>query len=184
MKVINIQNELTTVQKMIEYFEKATLLAKEIGVDNITQAGLIKEMKMAEVLGHNVISDKHCADAIDQNGSLYEYLSCQVSAKTSVFAIDGLFSRPLERMEQTLEHRISRNAAFFCGTFDGVFLKKIYKVDTEKFFEYTRDSLTRRDQNGKSKNSEHTINYPLKWIESVGKIVYNSEASKEKNNEI
>ena len=166
MKVLKITDKIVASLSMLD---KAQTTLRQEGVDNMTQPGILKEMRMAEKLNHSVIQDKHYPDAIDGNGNFYEYLSCQSHAKN--FAIDCMFSRPKTDKQKSLE-RITRNKKIYCGIFDGIKLLEIYEVSTQKFLEYTEDNLSRRDKNGKSKNREHTINYTLKWVKSVGKKIY------------
>jgi|LakMenEpi13Jul12_1017406.scaffolds.fasta_scaffold00026_10 hypothetical protein len=159
------------IREAIKHLNKAQELFRKSGIDNITQPGLIKEVIMADSLGHKIIKNKHLPDATD-GINYYEYLSCQEKVanngkKSGTFAIDCMFSDP-ERKPDSLE-RITRNKAFYCGVFEGLTLKYIYKVSTTAFLDYTEDNLTRRGAN--SKNKEHTINYPLSWVSRVGKIV-------------
>lgn len=167
--LIKVNDDIRTA---IQYLSKAQDLFRKAGIDNITQPGLIKESIMADKLGHMVVKNKHLPDATD-GANYFEYLSCQEKTskkgkKSGNFAIDCMFS-DLERKPASLE-RITRNQSFYCGVFEGLSLKYIYQVKTETFLEYTDTNLTRRGV--KSKNKEHTINYPLSWVMKVGKIVY------------
>lgn len=167
MKILNISEE---IKFALDRIDEAQRLLRKQGVDNITQPGLLKEMRMAEALNHNLIQDKHFPDAIDERGNYYEYLSCQESGGQN-FAIDCMFSRPESDKMKSLE-RITRNKKIYCGVFDGISLLYMYEVSVKTFLKYTEENLSRRDKNGTSKNREHTINYPLKWIKSVGKKIY------------
>ena len=53
-------------------------VARKYGIENLFQPGLIKEMIIADILGHELITTKGNSDAHDKNNSstLYEYLSC------------------------------------------------------------------------------------------------------------
>ena len=66
-------------KKIVALVLMAAELARTVGVHNILQPGLVKEMIMAEVLGHKVIISKRAADACDLNDESiqYEYLSCK-----------------------------------------------------------------------------------------------------------
>lgn len=167
--LIEVNDDIRTA---IIYLNKAQELFRKAGIDNITQPGLIKESIMADKLGHKVVINKHLPDATD-GVNYFEYLSCQEKVskkgkKSGNFAIDCMFSDQ-ERKSGSLE-RITRNRSFYCGVFVGLSLKYIYQVSTETFLDYTDRNLTRRG--AKSKNKEHTINYPLSWVMKVGKIVY------------
>jgi hypothetical protein len=165
MRKLEINEE---VNKALALMAKAERIFRQEGVNNITQPGLLKEMKMAAANKHNVVIDKHLADAIDDAGLLYEYLSCQIKNKS--FAIDCMFSRPNSDLEKSLK-RISRNDSFYCGVFDGLNLIEMYKVSTRNFLDFTKENLKKRDKNGSSMNREHTISYPLKWVKRVGEKV-------------
>jgi len=63
-------------RKIIELILKAAELAKTVGIDNILQPGLVKEMIIADILEHELITTKRDADARDSKDPsiLYEYL--------------------------------------------------------------------------------------------------------------
>ncbi len=178
MKTLNVTNP--DVARFSSLLEEATLLARKFGVDNITQPGLIKEIIMAQKLEHSVIFDKHLPDAIDADGNYYEYLSCQnpddKSDSAKNFAIDCMFSRPENDFQGSL-NRIRRNKTIYCGVFKGVFLEEIWEVGVEVFLNKTVNNLVRRDKDGTSKNREHTVNYSLKWVKSVGTKVYCNDSN-------
>ena len=161
--------------KLISRIDEANLIAQKLGI-NISQPGLIKEIVMAQKLGHLVVSDKHLPDAHDpETGDYFEYLSCQnkpgLRDSSKNFAIDCMFSRPEEDMARSMK-RITRNKTFYCGVFRGTLLEEIYEVPTQMFLDYTTANLNRRDREGTSKNREHTVNYSLKWVKEVGTKVY------------
>ena len=66
------------IRRIVKLVINAQELALKIGIPNILQPGLVKEMIMAETLGHEVIYSKNDADAYDPNDPSvkYEYLSC------------------------------------------------------------------------------------------------------------
>lgn len=63
-------------KQIIELVRKATDVAKALGIQNILQPGLVKEMIIAEILGHRLISSKRDADACsyEDPNEKYEYL--------------------------------------------------------------------------------------------------------------
>ena len=75
-------------RKIIELVLKASDLARSIGISNLLQPGLVKEMIIADILGHELIHSKRDADARAPNNPAekYEYLSCKE---------DGSEQRPL-----------------------------------------------------------------------------------------
>jgi len=175
---VEIEEYNEKIKKGVSLILKADLILKECGFPNISQAGLLKEIMMAGILGHIVIIDKHLPDAYNplNEEEKYEYLSCQ-SGKT--FAIDGMFSRPVLDKEQSLT-RITRNKSFYCGIFEGFIPLEIWRVETNDFLKKTDEDLTRRDgpsakqknTEGRNINREHTMNYSIKWVKSVGKRVW------------
>lgn len=68
----------TIIRQIIQLVVQAQKLALQIGIPNILQPGLVKEMIIAEILGHELIHSKRDADACDPNNPSvkYEYLSC------------------------------------------------------------------------------------------------------------
>ena len=68
------------IRKIIELVVKAQDLARSIGISNLLQPGLVKEMIIADLLVHDLITSKRDADACDPNDPTikYEYLSCKV----------------------------------------------------------------------------------------------------------
>lgn len=66
--------------ELIELLRSAQHIALEKhGVPNILQPGAIKELIMAEILGHDLIPQKDSADAMDKDGQTYEYLASAYS---------------------------------------------------------------------------------------------------------
>ncbi len=55
------------ISKIIELVMKAQGLALSIGIPNILQPGLVKEMIISEILGHKLITSKRDADACDKD---------------------------------------------------------------------------------------------------------------------
>ena len=100
--------------KKIEYFKKLSLIvtslmkaqkvavsSKEIGIKNISQPGIVKEVIMASQLKHRLHATKKEHDAEDFNDPLkrYEYLSCLegMSFQFDRVNIENLKKRVLSR---------------------------------------------------------------------------------------
>lgn len=49
--------------QIIDLILKAATLAKSIGIENLLQPGLVKEIIIADILGHQLILSKRDADA-------------------------------------------------------------------------------------------------------------------------
>jgi hypothetical protein len=64
------------IRQIIQLVVQAQKLSLKIGIPNILQPGLVKEMIIAEILGHELIHSKRDADARDPNDPKvkYEYL--------------------------------------------------------------------------------------------------------------
>ncbi len=52
------------IHRIIELIVKAQELASSIGIGNLLQPGLVKEMIIADILGHTLISSKRDAPRI------------------------------------------------------------------------------------------------------------------------
>ena len=150
MEFIKLNEHAHYVSRMIDSLVEAQTLARSIGISNITQPGLIKEVVMALELGHDLIPSKRLPDACSKTKPtlFYEYLSCQKGKDT--FAFDDMKSRPLEAKEKSL-NRIKRNDKVLAN--------------------HTDERLRLKEEKG-SKNSEHTITYKLEWVKQVGIKVY------------
>jgi type I restriction-modification system DNA methylase subunit len=100
--------------KIIENLKDAQDIAQtEFNRQNTLQLGIIKELIMAKILGHQLVPIKADADAKDQKGNYYEYLTSYVRQarvnKGSSFQIDRITPSNLGR--------ITRNKCFYFGFF-------------------------------------------------------------------
>ena len=66
------------ILKVIRLVKEAQRIAANHGYTNLMQPGLIKELAIAEILGHKVIAAKQKPDAYDLENPdrKFEYLSC------------------------------------------------------------------------------------------------------------
>ena len=109
-----------TLEQIIENLKKAQEIASEkFGMNNILQPGIIKELIIANILGHEVITDKDNADAKDKSGNIFEYLTSIHRPKGDPnagckFQIDRILSES--------SSRILRNEGFYFGIFKDVFV--------------------------------------------------------------
>ena len=94
-------------QEIIRLVVKASELARTVGIDNLLQPGLVKEMIIADILGHELIVSKRNADAHDPNDPtiLYEYLSCKEGG-TGQF--DRMFKSPPEKRRESLKRNLEK----------------------------------------------------------------------------
>ena len=94
-------------REIVKLVMKASELARTVGINNLLQPGLVKEMIIADILGHELIISKRNADAHDPDDPtiLYEYLSCKEGGSGQ---LDRMFKDPPEKREESL-NRIWRN---------------------------------------------------------------------------
>ena len=102
-------------RKIIELVLKAAEMARSIGINNLLQPGLVKEMIIAEILGHELIHSKRDADAHAPGApnELYEYLSCKEGG-TGQF--DRMFKEPPDKRAESLS-RITRKRKVYFAVF-------------------------------------------------------------------
>ena len=102
----NLSSTITATKKafhrIIQLVLEAAELARSIGIPNLLQPGLIKELIIADILGHQPITSKRDADACDPNDPsiLYEYLSCKEGGSGQ---LDRIFKKPLAKRKKSLQ---------------------------------------------------------------------------------
>ncbi len=117
------------VKRIIELVVEAHELARSIGIGNLLQPGLAKEMIVADLLGHDVIPSKRDADACDPNDPAikYEYLSCKEGGSGQ---LDRMFKEPADKRAESLA-RITRNKMVYLAVFykaNQIKVKVIYEL--------------------------------------------------------
>lgn len=102
-------------RKIIELVLEAARIARGVGIENLLQPGLVKEMIIADHLGHRLIVTKRDADACSEAdpNALYEYLSCKEGGTGQ---LDRMFKEPIEKRTESLS-RIARNSRVFFAVF-------------------------------------------------------------------
>jgi len=155
------------IHKIIKLVIQAQKLAFKIGIPNILQPGLVKEMVISEVLGHDLIHSKRDADACDPNDPSikYEYLSCYVGGSGQ---LDRMFKEPKEEREKSL-YRIRRNKKIYFAIFykdNSLKIKVIYEIDPKVLVAEAEKQLNR------SKNAISHIGINENWASEKGKLVY------------
>jgi len=159
-----------TRQKIIKLVIQAAKLAKTIGIPNLLQPGLVKEMIIADILGHEVISKKREPDARDPDDHtiLYEYLSCKEGGRGQ---FDRMYKTSPEKRRNSLR-RILRNSKIYLAIFyknDQTKVKIIYELEPKLVAKEARRKLK------KSKNEISHIGFSERWARENGKIVYSHE---------
>jgi len=154
-------------RKIIDLIKEAQSFALSIGIPNILQPGLVKEMMIADLLGHEVIFSKRNADARDPNNhsNLYEYLSCKEGGNGQ---LDSMFKEPHDMRVKSLE-RITRNKMIYYAVFyenDQLKLKIIYAIEPKVLLKEAERQLD------VSRNPKSHCNFSNNWAAENGIIVY------------
>jgi hypothetical protein len=138
---------------IVELVRQAQEIAAQYGIVNILQPGIIKELIVADLLGHEIIPTKANADAKDANGNLFEYL-CSLESSNN-FQIDRITDENL--------NRISRNAAIYCAFFsDPLTVSTIYHLEPAVVLDEVKRQLA------KSKNVISHVNLGGRWVRDHG----------------
>ena len=154
-------------EKIVSLITEAQELAKTLGYNNILQPGFIKEMIVANILGHQVHKTKHEPDAWDKNDSniKYEYLSC---FEDGSFQFDRVFKTPPEKRLKSLE-RITRNHKIYCAVFN-----KEFPLEVISIFEIEPSVVVKEAERqlDRSSNEISHVGFNVKWVINNGKKVY------------
>jgi len=161
------------ITEIIKLIRKAQKLAFKIGIPNILQPGLVKEMIISEILNHDLIFSKRNSDACDKKdySIKYEYLSCYEGGTGQ---LDRMFKKPLEKRTESLQ-RITRNKMIYFAIFyknDPLKIKIIYEILPAILLKETESQLDR------SANAISHVGFSEDWAKSNGKIVYADESVK------
>jgi len=154
-------------RKIIALVLKAAELARSVGITNLLQPGLVKEMIIADILGHELIHSKRDADAHAPNNPAekYEYLSCKEGGTGQ---LDRMFKEPAGRRAESLS-RITRNKKVYFAVFYGdnqTKCKVIYEMEPQVVVEETERQLDR------SRNPISHVGFSEDWASRNGCIVY------------
>lgn len=155
------------ISKIINLVIKAQELALSIGIPNILQPGLVKEMIISEILGHKLIVSKRDADACDRNNPAvkYEYLTCYEGGTGQ---LDRMFKEPSKKRTESLR-RITRNKKIYLAIFykkNPLKVKIIYEIKPKVLLMETKEQLDR------SSNVISHVGFSENWAKENGKIVY------------
>ncbi len=155
------------ISKIVDLVIKAQKLASSIGISNILQPGLVKEMIISEILGHEIITSKRDADAHDKNNHniKYEYLSCY---EDGTGQLDRMFKSPAEKRTESL-YRITRNKMIYLAIFykkKPLQVKIIYEIKPEVLPKETEKQLNR------SSNKISHVGFSESWAKKNGRIVF------------
>ena len=153
--------------KIIELVLKAASLARSIGINNLLQPGLIKEMIIADILGHELIHTKRDADAHAPGNpdKKYEYLSCMEGGSGQ---LDRMFKVPPEKRKESLA-RITRNHRIYFAVFykkEQTKCKVIYEIMPDILLAEAKRKLDR------SSNDISHVGFTETWAKEHGRVVY------------
>ncbi len=146
---------------------RASELARAVGINNLLQPGLVKEMIIADILGHQLVHSKRDADACayDNPDGKYEYLSCKEGGSGQ---LDRMFSRPVDKRAESLT-RITRNSKIYFAVFysdNQAKCKIIYELEPEIVLAETNRQLDR------SRNDISHVGFSVTWARNNGRVVY------------
>ena len=158
---------MSYIRQIINYVRKAQGIASQHGFKNLLQPGLVKELVVADILGHEVHRTKHEPDAFDpaDRSRQFEYLSCFAGG---TFQLDRMFKSPSDKRAKSLV-RITRNAAIYCAVFDEespLDVVVIYEVPVPVML---REAERQLDA---SRNEISHVGFTIKWAGEHGRIVH------------
>ena len=155
---------------LIKLVKEAFSLARSLGIPNLLQPGLAKEIVIADILGHEVIPAKRQPDARDPDNPdvLYEYLSCKEGGSGQ---FDRMFKAPIEKRERSLD-RIRRNSKINLAVFSAnnqLEVKTIYELEPDVV---ERESVRQLDR---SENDISHVGFSIGWTRDHGRVVYQDQ---------
>lgn len=155
------------ISQIIQLIRRAQELALKIGIPNILQPGLVKEMIVSEILDHQLITSKRDADACDKNNPniKYEYLTCYEGGTGQ---LDRMFKEPPKERSESL-YRISRNKKIYFVIFykkHPLTVKVIYEIEPKVLLKEAEKQLDR------SSNVISHVGFAENWVKKNSKVVY------------
>lgn len=162
---------MSYIRQIIRYVRQAQEIATQHGFKNLLQPGLVKELVVADILGHEVHRTKHEPDAFDPSdpSRKFEYLSC---FEGGTFQLDRMFKSPADKRAKSLD-RIKRNAAIYCAVFD-----EESPLDVLAIYEVPVDAMLREAERqlDASRNEISHVGFTIKWAQQNGKVVHTKQA--------
>lgn len=161
-------------RRIIGLVAQAAQLAKSVGIPNLLQPGLVKEMIIADILGHTLITGKRNADAHapDDPNEKYEYLSCKEGGSGQ---FDRMFKEPAAKRARSLS-RITRNAGIYLAVFyasEQTKCKAIYELTPSVVAAEAERQLDA------SANAISHVGLPIEWASRNGTLVWRDDAGGE-----
>lgn len=161
---------------VIRLVKEAFALARSLGIQNLLQPGLVKEMIIAEILGHEVIFAKRQPDARDPDNPriMYEYLTCKEGGTGQ---LDRMIKSPEDERMDSL-NRIRRNDKIYFAVFykaNQIKVKTIYELETDIVLE---EAIRKMDR---SKNRISHVGFSENWSRANGRVVYSDTSEAEED---
>ena len=158
-----------TYSHIVQLVKEAFDLARSVGIQNLLQPGLVKEMVIADILGHEVIASKRQADARRPGNPhiTYEYLTCKEGGSGQ---FDRMFKYPPEKREKSLQ-RIRRNSKIYLAVFyadNQMEVKVIYELEPTVV---EAEAIRRLDR---SSNDISHFGLTESWARANGTLVYDN----------
>ena len=154
-------------REIIALIRRAAERARSLGIVNLLQPGLVKEMIIADLLGHELIVSKRDADAQAPGNpdEKYEYLSCLEGGSGQ---LDRMFKSPAEKRQQSLR-RITRNSRIYLAVF-----RRDRQTECKAIYELATDALLAEAEHqlDRSQNRISHVAFPESWAKANGKLVY------------
>ena len=159
------------IRRIVELITQAQVIATQNGYPNLLQPGLVKEMVVADILGHEVSREKHQPDAYDPNDAerQFEYLSC---FENGTFQLDRMFKAPHDKRQQSLT-RITRNTLVYCAVFqraNPLTVLEIWEIEPDVML------LEAERQLDASQNDISHIGFTRRWVRDNGTSVYSKDS--------
>lgn len=160
-------------------------LAKDMGYVNIFQPGLMREIKIAELLNHRAIGGKRGSDACnrDNPSETYEYLNATIRRNKNLedtsFQMDRMYGKnKSEEQHKKSVDRIIKNQYFFHVLFDDADPLKILRM-------WRLDPivvLKEAERQLESYECDH-ISFSLSWTKENGELIYDVDIANRTNNQ-
>tara|TARA_B100000674_G_C37813878_1_gene902419 strand:- start:618 stop:1166 length:549 start_codon:yes stop_codon:yes gene_type:complete len=132
---------------------------EQFGVSDITLKGRIREIMIAEKLGHSIIVNSKKADANDEFGNQFEYLT----------SLQGNFQMT-HMTEDNSEAKVLRNKSIYCAQFETpVSISEIWEIEPKI---YMQKMATRRPW---PTDRQNNFTVRINWVRENGRCVYKLE---------
>lgn len=159
------------INEILIHLSAASTLAKdEYGIENILQPGVLKEMVLADILGHRINPVKHQCDAFDQEGNQVEYLTSLVRTSGTNQGCSFQFSS----IHEGNMYRVERNTHVYFGVFLNLLeVSEIWKASSSDVAIEVRRQLCAKPRVRDTKVNHASLK--LEWVRLKGERVWSSQ---------